>query len=214
MFEIKRCSANPILKADDDVLWMQRGVRNPGVIWDGEKFRMIFTGNGSNDRTLPMRLGYAESADGINFTMNSEPFVNPSEDENFFDHNGMDDARITEMEGAYYFTYASPSPTVKNSVPFDPKGNRKPDWLTYFRRGGIARTTDWQSVEKLGPVTNLIMADANHVLFPEKLFQKEGHFQKSQNCFPVSTHHQVRYLLLSNYQKYLFLMNNKYLNRF
>jgi predicted GH43/DUF377 family glycosyl hydrolase len=89
----------------------------------------------------------AESDDGFNFTTRPEPFMVPSKEPVFCDYEeyGVEDPRITCLEGSYYITYSA-----------------------YSRPGvriGLAKTQDFESVERVAFITQ---ADyRNVVLFPE-----------------------------------------------
>jgi predicted GH43/DUF377 family glycosyl hydrolase len=167
--EIKRWKDNPILASAADLPWCRGGVRNPGAVLDNGKVKMLFTANSNHDSEAyaKMRLGFAESEDGVNFDVSENPFLDPSDGDTFFDRTGIDDPRITPLNGYFYFTYASPSPLP--DIKADSAKNEKPAWLLGFRRTGLARTKDWKNVERLGPITSLITGDANVVLFPEKI---------------------------------------------
>ncbi len=120
-----------------------------------------------------MHLGLAESADGYGFTARPEPFLSPSPDWHDFDHGAVDDPRITRLDGRWYITYAARSWNLKvygeGHYRLGPGGNRHPTWSRNFRRTGLAVTNDWQTVERLGPLSSEHLCDANVVLFPEKI---------------------------------------------
>jgi beta-1,2-mannobiose phosphorylase / 1,2-beta-oligomannan phosphorylase len=164
----KRWKNNPILQDINSLSWCKKGIRNPGAVLDNEKIRMLFTANATT--TEPMQLGYAESTDGFNFNFRSEPVLSPSNSDSFFDRTGIDDPRITFLDGWNYISYASPAPI--NNYIADEEKNEKPQWLLSYRQVGLARTKDWENYERLGPITNNIIADANVVLFPEKIDNK------------------------------------------
>ncbi len=175
MLSIKRCSGNPLLGPNSELPWGGCEARNPGVIFDGEKFRMIFTAS-PKPRNGEIYLGYAESRDGIRFECAPEPFLSPCPDEDAFDHASVEDARVTELEGKYYIAYAGRSLNMNRFAAGErrlgPDGNRNPTWTENFRRCGLAVTTDWQNIKRLGPVTSEHLSDANVVLFPEKIHGK------------------------------------------
>ena len=171
MFEIKRYSGNPIMGPRPGVQW--RGTaRNPGVVWDGAKFHMVFTAD-PRPRDGVIRLGYAESRDGFHFTEQEGPWLAPSDDPSDFDHAGCEDARVTYLEGRYYIAYAGRS---FNGLDYaagirrlGPGGNTNPVWTDNYRRVGLAVTDDFKTVEKLGPITSEHICDANVALFPERI---------------------------------------------
>ncbi len=172
MLKVKRYAGNPILGPNPDLYWGGHESRNPGVVYDGREFHMVFTatpepGNGE------IYLGYAKSRDGVNFECAPEPLLRPSPDENDFDHASVEDARVTELEGKYYIAYAGRSFNMKRFAKGErrvgPNHNLNPTWTENFRRCGLAATTDWKNCERLGPVTSEHICDANVLLFPEKI---------------------------------------------
>ncbi len=170
-FSFKRYDKNPILSPLPQVQW-RGSARNPGVVYDGKTFHMVFTAD-SNPKDGHIRLGYASSTDGFNFTENPEPWMTPSRSPQDFDHAGCEDARVTYLDGRYYIAYAGRS---LNGVDFaagirrrGPEGNLNPTWTENYRRVGLAVTDDFKTFEKLGPITSEHICDANVALFPEKI---------------------------------------------
>lgn len=89
-------------------------------------------------------LRLARSRDGINFQIEDKPFLFPARADEAF---GIEDARITFLEGDYWITYTAVSehgPAV-----------------------GLAKTRDFRSVERVG----LVLAPPNKdvALFPEQV---------------------------------------------
>lgn len=107
---------------------------------------MLFRSHLDTGRSI---IGLAESDDGFNFKPRPEPFMVPSKEPAFYEYEeyGLEDPRITSLEGAYYITYSA-----------------------YSRHGvriGLAKTLDFESVERIAFITQ---ADhRNIVLFPEKI---------------------------------------------
>ncbi|GAB3895437.1 glycoside hydrolase family 130 protein [Spirosoma agri] len=89
-------------------------------------------------------LRIARSSDGIHFTIDDEPFLFPARmDESF----GVEDARITFLDGKYWITYTAVSehgPGV-----------------------GLAVTTDFKTVERIGMI--LPPPNKDVALFPQKI---------------------------------------------
>jgi predicted GH43/DUF377 family glycosyl hydrolase len=54
---------NPLLRAAHDGRWDENFISEPSVVWTGERFEMWY--NGGSDRTSTLRVGYAESDDGL-----------------------------------------------------------------------------------------------------------------------------------------------------
>jgi predicted GH43/DUF377 family glycosyl hydrolase len=110
------------------------------------RYVMAFRSHLATGRSI---IGLADSEDGFNFKTRPEPFMTPSKEGVFAEYEefGVEDPRITRLEGAYYITYSA-----------------------YSRHGvriGLARTADFEGVERVAFITQ---ADyRNTVLFPEKI---------------------------------------------
>ncbi|MFH0894469.1 MAG: glycoside hydrolase family 130 protein [Bacteroidota bacterium] len=141
---IKRYSNNPIL-TKDDVPYPIATVHNAGVVKFGSKYIMIFRSHKLNGRSI---LGKAESEDGFNFKVDSEPFMIPATEGIFkeYEEYGVEDPRIVFLDGEYLITYSA-----------------------YSRHGvriGLAKTKDFKTIERFSLITE---ADyRNVVIFPEK----------------------------------------------
>jgi len=139
-----RYPGNPIL-TKDDVPYPVATVHNAGAVKHKGRYLLLFRSHRLNGRSV---IGLAESNDGFNFTVRSEPFMEPAKEPPFADYEefGVEDMRICPLDGAYYLTYSA-----------------------YSRCGvriGLARTEDFESVERLGFIT---AADhRNVVLFPQR----------------------------------------------
>lgn len=142
---VKRYEGNPIL-TKDDIPYKVETVHNAAVVKYDGKYVMLFRSHLDNGRCI---LGLADSDDGFNFAPRPQPFMTPSADGVFAEYEayGVEDPRITFLEGAYYITYSAYS---KHGV-----------------RIALAKTHDFQSVERVALITQ---ADyRNTVLFPEKI---------------------------------------------
>lgn len=188
MLKIKRYQNNPILRPSMAKAWGMDEQRNPGVVFDGNTFHMVFTASTDIAKGGDMVLGYAKSSDGINFEIADEPFIKPSKDFNDFDYGSVEDTRITELEGKYYIAYAARSQKMnkfnQGEYRLGPDGNINPTWTDNFRRVGLAITEDWQNVEKLGPISSEHMSDANVALFPERINGKYVYLHRPTPCIP------------------------------
>jgi predicted GH43/DUF377 family glycosyl hydrolase len=142
---VKRYEGNPIL-TKDDIPYPVETVHNAGVIKFDGRYIMLFRSHLDTGRSI---IGLAESEDGFSFKVRPEPFMVPSKEPAFceYEEYSVEDARITALEGAYYITYSA--------------------YSEHGVRIGLARTKDFESVERLGFITQ---ADyRNVVLFPEKI---------------------------------------------
>jgi len=142
---VTRYEGNPIL-TKDDIPYLVETVHNAGVTKFNGRYIMLFRSQLDTGRSI---IGLAESEDGFNFKPRPEPFMVPSKEPVFceYEEYGIEDPRITLLEGAYYITYSA-----------------------YSRHGvriGLAKTNDFESVERVAFITQ---ADyRNIVIFPEKI---------------------------------------------
>jgi predicted GH43/DUF377 family glycosyl hydrolase len=120
-------------------------VHNAGVTKFGNEYIMLFRSHKLNGRSI---LGLARSRDGYHFKVEEKPFMEPATSGIFakYEAFGVEDPRITCIDGEYWITYSA-----------------------YSRHGvriGLAKTTDWKTVERFSLITE---ADyRNVVIFPEK----------------------------------------------
>ena len=141
---ITRYKHNPIL-TKNDVPYEVATVHNAGVTKFGDEYIMLFRSHKLNGRSI---LGLARSKDGYHFTVEEKPFMVPATSGIFAEYEafGVEDPRITCIDGEYWITYSA-----------------------YSRHGvriGLAKTTDWKNVERFSLITE---ADyRNVVIFPEK----------------------------------------------
>lgn len=139
---IDRCDRNPILTRKD-VPYPVETVHNAGVVKNGGRYIMLFRSHLRNGRSI---IGIAESTDGFDFCVRSEPFLIPAEDGPFavYEEFGVEDPRICSLGGECLITYSA-----------------------YSRHGvrvALARTDDFETFERVAVITQ---ADyRNVVLFP------------------------------------------------
>jgi predicted GH43/DUF377 family glycosyl hydrolase len=143
---VKRYKHNPIL-TKVDIPYPVETVHNAGVVKHNNRYIMLFRSHRRNGRSI---IGIAESNDGYSFVPREEPFMVPSTDPIFAEYEafGVEDPRITFLEGRYYITYSAYS---KHGV-----------------RIGLASTNgDFREAERVALITQ---ADyRNTVIFPEKI---------------------------------------------
>jgi predicted GH43/DUF377 family glycosyl hydrolase len=138
---LKKYNGNPIMKPNPMNLWEAKYIFNPGVIYDGEIFHMIYRAQGPD---MVSRFGYAVSKDGIKFNRLSEPVFEP---ENMDEIYGVEDARITYIDNKFHVTYTAFAPG-KISI-------------------GLATTTNFIRWKREGTLLENFEKDA--VIFPEKI---------------------------------------------
>jgi len=142
---ITRYSKNPIL-TKENVPYSVYSVHNAGLAKHNGKYYMLFRSHLDTGRSI---IGLATSNDGYNFTVHDKPFLVPDKKGAFAEYEefGVEDARVSCIEGTYYITYSA--------------------YSRYGVRIGLAKTCDFKTVEKISFITQ---ADhRNVVLFPEKI---------------------------------------------
>lgn len=142
---VKRYYKNPIL-TKNNVPYQVCTVHNAGMAKFNNEYIMLFRSHLHNGRSI---VGIAKSNDGYNFTVEPEPFLKPSTSLLFgeYEEYGVEDVRISEIEGEFLLTYSA-----------------------YSRHGvriGLAKTRDFKKVERISMITQADLR--NVVIFPEKI---------------------------------------------
>ena len=142
---VTRYKHNPIL-TKNDVPYTVHTVHNAGVAKFEDKYIMLFRSHLQNGQSI---IGIAESNDGFKFKVRPEPFMTPSQEENFkeYERFGVEDPRITFIEGRHLITYSA----------YSQHGVRK----------GLAETKDFKSVKRISLIAQA--DNRNIVIFPEKI---------------------------------------------
>ena len=96
--QARRLSQEPILSPRPG--WAEFGLFNPTAIKAGAKTILLFR---AQDKKQTSRIGYAESSDGLHFTVRPEPVLSPEAP--YEANGGVEDPRVVEIEGTYYLTY-------------------------------------------------------------------------------------------------------------
>jgi len=161
MLKLKRYSHNPILKPRSDVWWEALAVCNPGVIYDNDKFTMLYRAMGG-DRIS--RFGIATSQDGYKFSCQKDYPVFESDASEKYERLGCEDPRITKIEDTYYVTYVSASVHPATY----PKEQFATSMLPWRVRVSLLSTKDFSSFHRYGVIIHGIDSK-NPVLYPEKI---------------------------------------------
>ena len=80
--------------------WSSFGLFNPAAIQVNGKTILLFR---AQDEKQTSRIGYAESDDGLHFTISAEPVLSP--EAGYEKNGGVEDPRLVLIEGTYYLTY-------------------------------------------------------------------------------------------------------------
>lgn len=94
----ERLSSKPLLGPQND--WTSLSLFNPAAIRAGEKTVLLFR---AQDAKRVSRIGYAESFDGLHFTVRPQPVLSPEAP--YEKGGGVEDPRVVRIEGRYYMTY-------------------------------------------------------------------------------------------------------------
>ena len=137
--DLARFPGNPVLEPKPEHRWEARSVLNCAVIVANGLFHMLYR---AVDPSLISSIGYAVSTDGLHWWRLDAPVLAPTEP---FEERGVEDPRVTELDGTYYLAYTG-----------------------YSRQGtrcALARSRNLISWERMG----VVLPDENnknHVLFP------------------------------------------------
>jgi predicted GH43/DUF377 family glycosyl hydrolase len=93
-----RVSDNPLISPSSG--WMEFGTFNPAAVRVGNKTVLLFR---AQDAKQTSRIGYAESTDGLRFTVRPEPVLSPEAP--YEKNGGVEDPRLVQINGTYYLTY-------------------------------------------------------------------------------------------------------------
>jgi beta-1,2-mannobiose phosphorylase / 1,2-beta-oligomannan phosphorylase len=153
--KLLRHPENPILLPDNTSDWETYNVFNPAVIYQNGLFHMLYRAQGLD---WISRIGYAVSGDGIHWNRLRQPVFTP---EGEFEARGVEDPRVTELDGEYFLAYTAYGYMQDNS-------KREPTlW-----GGGItpmfARSTNLIHWDRIGA---MVTGECNkdHVLFPRRI---------------------------------------------
>jgi predicted GH43/DUF377 family glycosyl hydrolase len=98
---------NPIL-APREGGWESRAVYNPAAWSDGQQVYLLYRAEGPCDfsgREWTSRIGLATSSDGIRFTREPRPVLEPTEP--YEVPGGCEDPRLARIDGTFYLTYTA-----------------------------------------------------------------------------------------------------------
>ncbi|HEX4750424.1 MAG TPA: glycoside hydrolase family 130 protein [Bryobacteraceae bacterium] len=93
-----RISDHPLIAPGSG--WMELGTFNPAAIQVGSKTVLLFR---AQDAKGTSRIGYAESPDGLRFTVRPEPVLSPEAP--YEKDGGVEDPRLVQINSTYYLTY-------------------------------------------------------------------------------------------------------------
>ncbi len=159
-YQLTRVSNQPVMIPLPESAWECENVFNPSVIYKDRLFHMHYRAEGKD---WISRIGYAVSKDGIHWNRLREPVLVPS---TRYDAKGVEDPRVTYLDGVYYMAYCGNS--YYNGKGVEYCGSIYPMF---------ARSTDLINWEVIGP---MVEGEDNkdHMLFPRKFNGKFCSFHR------------------------------------
>jgi beta-1,2-mannobiose phosphorylase / 1,2-beta-oligomannan phosphorylase len=152
--KLQRHPQNPVLLPNPASDWETYNVFNPSVIHHNGLFHMHYRAQGMD---WISRIGYAVSKDGIQWNRLRLPVLEPHD---VSDARGVEDPRVTEIEGRFYMCYTAYSREVPGDVKVSHMGGGvtpmiavSDNLITWERLGSIVRGED----------------NKDHVLFPRRI---------------------------------------------
>ncbi|HUV64912.1 MAG TPA: glycoside hydrolase family 130 protein [Sedimentisphaerales bacterium] len=143
---IHRWEGNPILTIEDIPFPCNTVFNAACAKYDGQYILLLRV----EDLTGRSVFALARSADGYHFELEPEPVMTPCMEEGCFkeyERKGIEDPRITEIDGVFYIMYTAVSP--------------------YGPLLALAKTTDFKTFERIALISE--PENKNGVLFPEKI---------------------------------------------
>jgi len=143
---IHRWEGNPILTIEDIPFPCNTVFNAACAKYDGQYILLLRV----EDLTGRSVFALARSADGHHFELEPEPVMTPCMEEGCFkeyERKGIEDPRITEIDGVFYIMYTAVSP--------------------YGPLLALAKTTDFKTFERIALISE--PENKNGVLFPEKI---------------------------------------------
>ncbi|WDN90183.1 hypothetical protein BuS5_03153 [Desulfosarcina sp. BuS5] len=141
----ERYYKNPIIKRTD-IPYPCSSVFNAAACKYGDEYILLLR---IEDLEGKSHLTLGRSANSVDFRIDKEPWIETSQDPVFepYERFGVEDPRITTIDGIYYITYTAFGP--------------------YGVRGAIGKTSDFDKFKRISFVTDVDNKDV--VLFPEKI---------------------------------------------
>jgi predicted GH43/DUF377 family glycosyl hydrolase len=157
----KRANSNPILKPTD-LWWESEAVFNPAAAEDKNGvIHIIYRAIGKDGIS---RFGYAKTKNGEHIDYRSIEPVFESDENNEFEEKGVEDPRLSCVDGQFYMTYTAAS-KYKADEPLPPWLGPDQPWRV---RVSMAVTKDFKSFSRHGVILPE-MDNKDAVLFPERV---------------------------------------------
>lgn len=142
---VRRYEGNPLLTLENIPFPCNTVFNAAAVKFEGEYLLMLRVEDLVGRSVLVMARG----KDGCEFEVDKLPIMEPSGEEPYatYEKRGIEDPRITEIDGVFYIMYTAAS--------------------EFGARLALAKTTDFKSIERMGLVSQPENKDG--VLFPKKI---------------------------------------------
>ncbi|MHB8581022.1 MAG: glycoside hydrolase family 130 protein [Ignavibacteriaceae bacterium] len=143
--EIIRYKENPILTVED-VPFRVNSIFNPGAIKFQDEYLLVCRVEMPNGRSS---FVLARSKDGVKFKVDNQPCLTPKDHGDSFKYVewGIEDTRISEIDGTYYLTYTGYSKYMPIVI--------------------LSVTKDFKTFKTFGPIS--VPSNKDCVLLPEKI---------------------------------------------
>lgn len=130
---IRRCPCNPLITIDS-LPFNASDIWNAGIVKFEGEYLLLLTVETLAGR---YRIHSARSRDGMDFTVEAQPFLGPVETgaAEVYENGGVRDPRITPIDGEFYITYIADG--------------------YHGLRLGLAKTTDFRSVERVAYISQV-----------------------------------------------------------
>jgi beta-1,2-mannobiose phosphorylase / 1,2-beta-oligomannan phosphorylase len=165
-----RSALNPIL-TPSGVWWEAKGVLNPGAVAIGERIALVYRAAGADGIS---RLGLAWTRDGERIEERPPlPLYEGALDDPLC-RLGVEDPRITRLDGDLYLTYCKVSVEDASEPPLSW------EFAPFRLRSGVARSNALDSVREV----SLLLPETNtkdSVLFPERI---DGRYAALTRVYP------------------------------
>lgn len=159
-----RARSNPILKPTE-LWWESEAVFNPAAAEDKDGvIHLIYRAIGKDGIS---RFGYATTKNGEHIDYRSKEPAFESDENNEFEEKGVEDPRLSCVDGLFFMTYTAASKYKADEPP--------PPWLgpdqPWRVRVSLAVTKDFKNFTRHGVILPE-MDNKDAVLFPEKINDK------------------------------------------
>lgn len=142
---LHRFEGNPILTIED-IPFRCNTVFNGAVVKKGDEYYHLLRVEGQQGYSV---FALAKSKDGLHFTVEDKPVMIPAQEGPFamYETRGIEDPRITEIDGVYYVMYTA--------------------YSEYDTRIALAKTDDFHQYSRIALVSE--PGNKDGMLFPEKI---------------------------------------------